>query len=464
MSDMRIQRRSFLATGAGAVAATAAVPQASFGAQQGRPNILMLIADDVSQYDLGCYGHPTICTPNLDTIAHSGVRFMKAFVTTSSCSPSRSSVFTGRYPHATGAEDLHRPLPAEQKIIPELLAPAGYFTGNSGKFHLGKASANKLDRIYNKVEDWRRFFDDRPKNQPFFLAVGFHDAHRPYQEGTIQNPHKPEDAIVPPYLADDPVIRKDLAMYYDEIARLDMEAGLLMDRLKEDGVFENTLVLFWGDNGMPFPRAKTTIYDSGIGTPLIAHQPGHIPAGSVDYGLASTVDIAPTFLEIAGVPIPDTMQGRSMKERFLKPNSSARTEIFAERNWHDFDDHSRAVRTERYKYIRNAYPEKPLSSAADVLRSPSGRRMKELRDAGQLTREQLLPYRDHRAPEELYDLYYDPHEFHNLANEPAYQSVLGRLRKLLDNWLRETEDVSVERRLPDEFNRNTGERIRERTH
>ena len=433
----------------------------STDAGEKRPaNILWLIADDVGPQEFGCYGHPTIRTPNIDRLAREGLRFTNAFVTTSSCSPSRASLFTGKYPHSTQAENLHEPLPADQVILPEFLARQGYFTGNVGKFHLGGVARKKLDRVLDGVGDWRAFLSERPNDRPFFLSVGFHDAHRGFDRGCVDPPHQHSDVIVPPFLPDVPDVREELASFYDEISRMDGVIGDIVKTLADEGVLDDTLVMFLGDNGMPFPRAKTTLYDSGIHTPLVVRWPEAFQAGQRYSGLTSVVDITPAMLDAAGIAVPSGMQGSSFMKQVAQPQRHGRRYVFAEKNWHDLDDHSRAVRDERFKYIRNAYPERPLETAADCANSPTFQTMRRMRDAGTLHNEAMLLFRSRRSPEELYDLAYDPNEFRNLVVEPAYQEVLERMRTRLDLWIEETQDVSPLDTLADEFHPETGKRIR----
>ena len=455
-----IDRRGFL-TAASLLSVGSVGMQAAQAADESAtpPNIVWLIADDVSPQEFGCYGHPTIRTPHIDRLARGGVRFSRAYVTTSSCSPSRASLFTGKYPHSTGAENLHDPLPRDQAVLPELLAQRGYYSGSVGKFHMGSATSKKFDRVMKRVEDWRPFLAERPADRPFFLSVGFHDAHRPFERGCVDPPHAPEDVTVPPYLPDTPEVRGDLAAFYDEISRMDEVIGALTGALEREGILENTLIVFLGDNGMPFPRAKTTLYESGIQTPLVVHWPAALEGRRVDSGLTSLVDLAPTMLEAGGVPVPDEMQGQSVLQQLRQPGGAGRQYVFAEKNWHDMDDHSRAVTDGRYKYIRNAYPERPLSTAADCINSPTFKTMKAMRDAGTLTDEAMLLFRSRRAAEELYDLEYDAMEFHSLAADPAYGSALERMRGALDRWVEETHDVSPSESLPDEFDSETGKRI-----
>ena len=303
------------------------VPTVEGAEPSSRPNIILLIADDMAWDDSGAYGHKTVRTPNLDNLARQGMRFDRAFLTASSCSPSRSSMITGRYPHSTGAQQLHWPLPTNQVTFVELLKKAGYWTAAAGKWHLGDAVKDRFDlvkeadsagfRLSNPAGpapkadasgksgagEWLPTLQARPKGKPFFLWLAAFDPHRNYEEGILPNPHRPEDVVVPPYLPDVPETRKDLALYYDEITRLDHHVGEILAELDRQGERDNTLVLFISDNGRPFPRAKTTLYDSGIKAPWIARWPKQIKPGSASGSLVSSVDIAPTVLELAGVKI-----------------------------------------------------------------------------------------------------------------------------------------------------------------
>ncbi|MFH1743129.1 MAG: sulfatase-like hydrolase/transferase [bacterium] len=260
-------RRTFLKNSsliAATVTAGGFIPRRA-GAQPNEfPNIIWLIGDDVGPKEIGCYGHPTVRTPNIDGLASEGILFTRAFVTISSCSPSRSSLFTGKYPHSTGAENLHDPLPAEQKILPEILTQKGYYSGNVGKCHLGSAAESKFSRVLQNVEDWKTFLNERPKDRPFFLSVGFHDAHRTFDQGCVDPPHKPSDAIVPPYLPDTAQTRQEFGAMCDEICRMDGVIGEMMNALENEGILDNTLVLFFGDNGIPFPAQKQLYMTAGL--------------------------------------------------------------------------------------------------------------------------------------------------------------------------------------------------------
>lgn len=226
-----------------------------------RPNIVLVIADDVSWNDIGAYGHPTIRTPVLDELAAKGVRFDNAYLTTSSCSPSRASILTGRYPHNTDAEQLHWPLPAEQLTFSEVLRDVGYWTAAAGKWHLGPDVLDRFDVVYESTwsvgdevtpsgtEDWMRLLDERPRNKPFFMWLAAWDAHRPYDDNIIDEPHTQDDVRLPPYYPATEQYLNDFTSYYDEITRLDQVIGDVVRKLESQGIADNTIIIFVTDNG-----------------------------------------------------------------------------------------------------------------------------------------------------------------------------------------------------------------------
>lgn len=449
----------------------------SLAQSNSRPNVVLIIADDLAWDDTGAYGNSRVRTPVIDRLAREGLRFTHAFVTISSCSPSRSSMITGRYPHSTGAGQLHLPLPIEQVTFVEKLRAAGYWTAASGKWHLGAAIKERFDVVDDPGEagfqtdpktglmlakddsgaaGWLPVIRQRPKEKPFFLWLAALDPHRDYVENSIPNPHKPADVIVPPHLPDTPEVRYELALYYDEIARLDGNVGKVLAELERQGVADNTLILFTSDNGRPFPGAKTTMYDSGIRTPLIARWPKMIRQGITSDSLVSSVDLAPTILQLAGVAIPSTVQGRSFVRILADPASRTRDAIYAEKNWHDYEDRVRAVRTERFKFIRNDYPDLAGTPSADAGRSVTMAAIRRLYSEGRLTPQQARIFLKPRPAEELYDIIADPNEAANLANDPRHAKKLIELRRMLKRWERLNNDAMPAFRRPDEFDRETG--------
>lgn len=450
--------------------------------QMSRPNLILVIADDMAWDDSTPYGHPSIQTPNLDQLAQQGMRFDAAFLTTSSCSPSRSSIITGRYPHQTGAEQLHWPLPGEQITFVEKLKEAGYWTAQAGKWHLGNAIRDRFDLINGKgkwstgnsetdstafqtIADgsgchlWVETLHRRPTDQPFFLWLAATDPHRGYKPNAIPQPHQPEDAIIPPYMPDAPRVREDFALYYDEISRLDAYLGKVMAELEAQGIAENTVILFISDNGRPFPRDKTTLYDGGIKTPWIVRWPAQIAAGSSSTSLVSSVDIAPTFLALAGLESPAVFEGMDFRPILQHPETNIQDQIYAEDHWHDHDDFTRAVRTDEYKYIRNFYPEHPNTPPADALKSLTFAEILDQRNAGTLNTDQLAIFNSPRPEEELYDIQQDPYELNNLAADPAHAATLTAMQERLAAIREATDDALPAQRTPDEFDRETGDKL-----
>ena len=422
------------------------------------PNIVIFIADDLGEGDLGCYGHQVLRTPHIDRLAAEGLRFDAAFLTISSCSPSRASILTGRYPHSTRAEDLHDPLPADQKTIAHYLrAGAGYYTACVGKWHLGNEVRGQFDTILEcqaapTAANTVKLIRERPAGKPFFLWVASTDPHRPYQLNTIAKPHKPEDVVVPPYLPDHPHIRKELALYYDEIVRFDECVGTVRQALSDAGELDNTIIVVMSDNGMPFPRAKTTLYDSGLRTPLIVRWPGKLKPGTTEDRLVSLMDLGPTVLSLAGVKVPPHMQGQA----FLGEQQKAPREyVFAHRDRMDEAyDMMRAVRDKRFKYIKNFFPGRPYAQhIAYAEEMPTLMEMRRLYkehmnalspDYGKaLNPVQLLFFRPEKPPEELYDTESDPHEINNLAASPQHQATLKKMRTVLAQWQKDTKDLGL---------------------
>lgn len=432
MPDLPFSRRSLLSAtlGASAVAQQAAA----------RPNFVFLISDDHSWPDLGCYGNNAIRTPHLDRMAAEGMRFNHCYVTSPQCSPNRSSIFTGCAPHTTSTSRLHTPMPEWERTFLEPLKEEGYFAGAFRKVHQGKAFDRRWDYYAPAGTPFEAFFDAAPRNRPFFLHVGFTDPHRPYQPGAVTPPHDPAKVKVPPYLPDLPVVRQDLAHYYDEISRMDAECGRIFDLLERRGLAANTLVLFTGDNGLPFPRAKGSCYDPGLRVPLLARWPGKIKSGAVRDELIAHVDLPVTWLDAAGIAKPAKMQGRGFLNALLGKTYKPSEAIFSERNWHDNFDPIRAVRTRRHKLIFNAAPHFPYRPAWDLEGSPTWAAYLAAGKSGNLTAEQLQLLAPTRPILELYDLERDPDEFHNLASSPAHAEILVDMKRRLSQWMHDTYD------------------------
>lgn len=459
-----LNRRSFLKLGAGCAAASLFKFAACSSASE-RPNVILIIGDDISWDDIGCYGHPTVRTPNIDKLAESGIRFTNAFLTASSCSPSRCSIISGRYPHNTGAAELHTPLPEDQLPFPLLLKENGYYCAQGGKWHMGEQTKRAFDDVRDKIAqddpgaeaEWLPLLQNRPKDKPFFMWFAGIDAHRAWDERIYLERHNPDNISVPPYLADAPATRQDLARYYDEIARLDDHVGKIEKELQEQGIADNTVIIFMADNSRPFPRCKTRVYDSGMKTPFVFKWPQGIKnKGHVCTSLISAIDIAPTILELCGIPVQDSFQGKSFAAVLKNPKSEFRQYVFSEHNWHDHEALERMARSQDYLYVLNERPQFPNCGPADSNRSQSQADLDSLAQRRQLSSEQRDIFIVPRPREELFDVKTDPQQFVNVANDPAYADALFEMRAILQQWRDETADTTPAQLTPDWYARFTG--------
>jgi N-sulfoglucosamine sulfohydrolase len=434
-------------------------------AQMKKPNIIMIIADDIGWDDIGCYGNEVVQTPNMDRIAKEGIRFDHFYLTTSSCSPSRTSIISGRYPHNTGSAELHTPLPGTVLTFPELLKAAGYFTAQSGKWHMGPAPRSGFDLIYDQgnligdggEEKWISTLEERPKDKPFFLWLASLDAHRPWGPNPFSGTHQPEDVQVPVFLADAAPTKADLAKYYDEVTRFDDYIGKVEKELERQGVLENTIIFILSDNGRPFPRSKTRMYNSGIKSPLLVKWPkGITKPGSISKSLVSSVDLAPTFLDIAGLPGKPNFQGESFLNVVKEPSLPFRNYVFAEHNWHDHEAYERMVRTKDHLYILNLRPQFANEGPADSNASPAYSDLKSLRDQGKLSPAQADVFMHPRPYEEFFNCEEDPEQLVNLASMGKVENELEHLRAILEEWRTSTFDSAPENLTYDWYDRETG--------
>ncbi len=406
-------------------------------AQEKPPNFVWIIADDFSP-DLGCYGYPTVHTPNLDQLAAEGIRYEHAYTPAAVCSPSRSAWITGMYQTSIGAHN-HRTwnkkeLPNGIKPFTHYLQEAGYLTVNV------KGLGANAKRDFNFIAD--HIFDsndpeDLLSNKPFFAYVNFHEPHRTFVQK--EDGIDPDKVELPPYYPDHPVARKDWAAYLDTVEVLDKKVGNFLQWLEENNLADNTVVMFIGDHGRPHVRGKQWLYDSGIRVPLIVRWPEKIKPNQVSQEMVSSIDLAATILNIAGIQVPETMEGQV----FLGPNKQKRDVIFAARDRCDEAfDRIRCVRDQRFKYIRNDYPEIPYwqTSRYKDKYYPMLKLMKKLYNEGKLNEVQKRFFEDRKPREELYDTQNDPYEIHNLAENPEYNDKLEEMRSRLDQWIDETGD------------------------
>lgn len=434
-------------------------------------SVVIFIADDVSVDDLGAYGNKAVSTPIIDSLAAHGLVFSKAFLTTSSCSPSRASILTGRYPHNTGAPELHMPLPGEIPTLAGQLKEAGYFTGASGKWHLGPGPREDFEVVYDSdigpggEARWGELIAKTPQGSPFFLWLASTDAHRGWGENVHEGRSHATLDLIPPYMVRDTSTREDFQQYYDEITRFDSFIGKSLGQLRDRGMLNNTLILILADNGRPFPRDKTRLYDSGIQTPLIAYwENGPIPAGATTDALVSVLDLAPTISQVCGLePLP-SYQGIAFSELFQQPAANHRNFVFAEHNWHDYAAHERMVRSADWLYLENAFNDSPLSSATDVHGSPAFLSLLAARELGILDSLQETHFIQPRPAVELYQVGEDPYQLNNLAGRPETAEIQQKLADLLRHWREATGDTTPENPTRDHYDYYTTERYSKGRH
>ncbi|MCM4171253.1 heparan N-sulfatase [Arenibacter sp. TNZ] len=433
--------------------------------QNEKLNIIVFIADDVSWDDLGCYGNTQVKTPNIDQLAKDGLKFDNFYLTASSCSPSRNSIITGRYPHNTGAAELHTTPPLDMMSFPELLRNNNYYSVLAGKFHMGPYAKRGFDKMYEGHKDngdggeesWVISLKERPKNKSFFMWFASYDAHREWGPNKFSGTHRPDEMEPPFYLSNGTGTKSDLAKYYDEIKRFDFYIGEVVTELKAQKELDNTLIIIMSDNGRPFPHSKTRVNDRGMKTPFVMHWPKGIKnKGLSSHSLVSAVDIAPTLLTIAGIDYPDQFQGISFDLLLIEPEHTFRNYIYAEHNWHDYEAHERMVRNKDYMYILNSRPMKPQNGPLDAVGSPSFRELEGLRDKGELSAIQADVFMVPRPHEELYDYKRDPLQLLNVASLPEYKETLSALRKTLTEWMVDTGDNIPENLTKDWYLKEAG--------
>lgn len=456
-SPMRSLLRSallaFLALTVGRAALSSAI--AGPAADAKRPNILWLIGEDFSP-DLGCYGTKEVWSPNLDRLATQGMRFNRMFTTAPVCSASRSAFMTGMYQTTIGAQNhrSHRDdgytVPAGVRPITDWMRDAGYLTANIRVFPaaLGIRGSGKTD--WNFTYPAQPFGSDKwtdlKAKQPFMAQVNFQETHRAFKSPKRADPAK---VALPPIYPDHPVTREDWAAYLDDASELDRKIGLVLRQLEDDGLADDTIVIFMGDHGQAHVRGKQFVYDDGLRVPFIVRwaknfpEPKGFKSGTVSDRIMEAIDIAPTLLDVAGAAKPAKMQGRILFGDRAEP---ARDVAFGARDRCDETVFRfRTVRDARYRYIRNFTPERPFlqANAYKARQYPVWNLIKELGAAGKLNEWQQNFYLSPTmAPEELYDMDRDPWAMQNLvgSKDPAHQSALARLRGTLDKWITDSDD------------------------
>lgn len=429
-----------------------------------RPNVLWIFGEDIGP-ELSLLGTPEVHTPNIDALAEKGMYFTQAFTTAPVCSPSRSAINTGMYQMSIGAHNhrSHRPndtsvypfpLPGGVQIISDRMRHAGYFTGNIRTFPEGNWFKGTGKTDWNFTYAGEPFdtdvWDDLKSNQPFYAQINFPETHRGRDwneaHNNIKKTANPDKVIIPPYYPDHPVVREDWAQYLNAVMALDRKIGDVLAFLARDGLAENTIVVFMGDHGRAMVRGKQWPYDSGLHVPMLIYipegmdAPAQYEAGSLSDQLISSIDMTATTLALAGVEKPAQMQGRVIFGEQAEP---PRTYVFSGRDRGDETvDRIRTVRSKRFRYIRNYYPERPFLQTNRYKEAtyPTIWAMKKLHQEGKLTPAQAYLMESTRPAEELYDVIADPYEINNLAMSDGHQEIIRQLRYELDQWIDAIDD------------------------
>lgn len=434
-----INRRTFLKVSA-LGAATFALPRwVAAEVSSSRPNVVLIIADDWGWGHAGFFGDKTAQTPNIDRLAREGLVLPRMYCAAPTCTASRSSLLTGQMFYRLGtAAQLHGPLDKAIPSYPEILQQAGYAVGLTGK-GLGPGDPRNGGREHNPagplVPDLQALLDARQPGQPFCFWFGSYNPHRPYNQKNIEKPD-PSQVPVPSFLPDTPEVRADLADYYAEIQAFDAQIGGIIATLEKAGELDNTIIVVTSDNGMPFPRGKLNLYDSGTRMPAVVRWGNVIRPGRVYDGLLSHTDFAPTFLQAAGLPVPEDMTGHSLLPLFRGVDQAKRDFVVVGRERHAVEYPTRGIHTEDFLLIRNYSPE--LSPAGSD-RGPTREFMTNNQTDPRVAKAWAL-FSDKRPAVELFDKRKDPDQLTNVADDPAYASVRKELEEKLDAFLKETGD------------------------
>ncbi len=444
-------------------------------------NIVLILTDDQG-YHLSAVGTKGISTPNIDDLAKEGTLFTNSFAVVPSCSPSRSSIMTGMYPHANGHwrntitpqlsdpdSEFGRNSKTVDKVgihefiqtLPEVLQENGYFTAITQKFHMSppwKFPYNARNPVQNDPKQFKtaisNFIEDAG-DKPFFFQANIAPPHRNFDHHIDEFPEYLPDATaieVPEYLADTPAMRKDLAKYYGSVQLADACAGAIIETLRSKGLLDNTLIIYTSDQGEPYHRAKASPYNAGLHVPFIASGP-NVLKDKVSDALISHIDIMPTILDYLKISIPETVQGHSLKPIFTgsTENTVDRSYVFGEHNSHGpirkEQYPSRMVFDGRYYYIQNLIHEKDYELPADLREDKdwgnhSYQATLDAKETHPVEYNLLKQLESGRPFEELYDMENDPGQLHNLAGSEKLKSKQQELKTALENWRKATGDIA----------------------
>lgn len=414
------------------------------GNAQDKPNILCIVCEDISPY-LSCYGDPVAKTPNLDKFAAEGIRYTHLYTTVGVCAPSRAALITGMYPTAIGANHMRNTsgiipgdiepyevvLPEGVKCYTEFLREAGYYCTNNDKTDYQFSAPLTAWDENGKEAHWKH----KPPDKPFFSIFNLFVTHESqiWQRNSQPLIVEPQKVPLPDYFPDDSIIRHDVAVMYSNIFEMDKQVQHLIDEVKDAGLLENTIVIFYSDNGGPLPRQKRAVFESGTLVPLMVRYPDGFRKGEVEDRLCSFIDIPATILSLAGIKPPKYMHGKAFLGKY---QTNDRHYVFGARNRMDEQiDKQGYVRDTRYRYIRNYLPEKSNYMPVQYrMQMPMMQRMLELYENGNLNEVQTIWFKAPRETEEFYDVENDPDEINNLIYDPSCKTEINRLRRKYNKW------------------------------
>ena len=439
-----LDRRGFLKTvglGAAALAAerlTTARAADTRGAA-GRPNVLLIMSDDQTWRDNGCYGHPDVKTPNIDRLASEGMRFTRSFTATAMCAPTRQQLYTGIFPVRNGAYPNHSRVYDGTKSIVHYLKALGYRVGISGKKHFGPAASFPFENVRKQEE-----FINRDKAQPYCLIVTSHSPHLPWSAGKA-SAYDAGRLTLPPYIADTPETRQALCRYYGEITDFDREVGEAMKRVADSGRADNTIFIYTSEQGAQVPHGKWTCYDVGLRTALVVRWPRRVKAGSVAHAMVQYVDVVPTLVAAAGGKPIEGLDGRSFLPVLEGKTDTHNEYVYGAHTTRGIISGSecypvRSVRSETFKYIRNLNRTNAFRNTLIVSDGAKYWRSWVVAAKTDKVIARLVDMYQNRPAEELYDIVADPYELTNLAAAPAHAKVKATLSAALDAWMKQQGD------------------------
>ena len=422
------------------------------------PNFVWIIADDMSP-DIGAYGLKEVSTPNLDRLAAEGRRYTRAYATAPVCSASRSAFILGCYQTTTGLHphdvENPQPLPPRYKPLPDLLREAGWFVTNAAAPDMVRNGrpVTKAKTHYNFAHDPAKMYDGndwrkRTPGQPFFAQFQITEPHRPFTIPEEYDEAKLKAIQIPPNYPDHPLVRRDWYAYQRSVEVVDQHVGVILDQLKAEGVLDNTIVMFFADHGRPMPWGKQWLSVEGLQVPLVMRGPG-VAAGGAEERLVSLIDLAPSMLQLAGLPVPPWMEGRAILGREFPE----RNRLFAARDrCGDAMDRIRAVIEPDALFVRNFQPSRSRLNWSGYKESsyPGMPLLRVLNEAGKLNEFQAQWLMPRREALEYYDLRADPKGLHNIAKDAKVVDRMAAMRSAMDKWINTSPDHGAQGDPPTE--------------